>query len=254
MSPCPRNDGLPGEVVDIEVLWQALVQALRAIATGSPVVTEIVSLSLRVSGLALLLTILMGIPVGAYLGLHRFGRTFVARLGRRLFIAFLYTGMGFPPVVVGLFVYLMLSRSGPLGWLGWLYSPPAIIVAQTIIAFPVVAGFTMAAVMGVSPELRQQLRSLGATNWQATITIIKEARVGVTVAVIAGFGSIISEVGAAMMVGGNITGHTRVLTTGMVELTRMGLFADAMALGIVLLCITLVINLLMQQLQGRALD
>ncbi|MDP6101457.1 MAG: ABC transporter permease, partial [Dehalococcoidia bacterium] len=108
--------------------------------------------------------------------------------------------------------------------------------------------------MGVNPELRQQLRSLGATNWQATIAIIKEARFGVTVAVVAGFGSIVSEVGAAMMVGGNITGHTRVLTTGIVELTRMGLFADAMALGIVLLSITLVINLMMQQLQGRALD
>ncbi|MDP7240286.1 MAG: ABC transporter permease, partial [Dehalococcoidia bacterium] len=170
------------------------------------------------------------------------------------FIAFLYTGMGFPPVVVGLLVYLMLSRTGPVGGLGWLYSPQAIVFAQTIIAFPVVAGFTMAAVMGVNPELRQQLRSLGATNWQATIAIIKEARFGVTVAVVAGFGSIVSEVGAAMMVGGNITGHTRVLTTGIVELTRMGLFADAMALGIVLLSITLVINLMMQQLQGRALD
>lgn len=238
----------------MDVLWQALVQALRSIVSGSPVVVEVVWLSLRVSGLALLLTTLIGIPVGAWLGLHRFGQGLAARLGRRLFIAFLYTGMGFPPVVVGLLVYLFLSRSGPLGWLGWLYSPPAIIVAQTVIAFPVVAGFTMAAVMGVNPELRQQLRSLGATNWQATITIVREARVGVTVAVIAGFGSIISEVGAAMMVGGNIAGHTRVLTTGIVELTSMGLFAEAMALGLILLLITLAINLLMQQLQGRALD
>lgn len=212
------------------------------------------SLSLRVSGIGLLCSTLIGIPVGAWLGLHRFGETLVARLGRRLVIAFLYTGMGFPPVVVGLFVYLILSRSGPFGWLGWLYNPPAIIVAQTIIAFPIVAGFTMAAVMGVSPQLRQQLRSLGATDWQATLTIIREARVGVTVAVIAGFGSIISEVGAVMMVGGNITGHTRVMTTGIVELTRMGLFAEAMALGIILLTITLAINVLMQQLQGRALD
>jgi len=241
-------------VVAIEIFWQALVQALYSLFTGAPVVREIVSLSLRVSGLALLMTTVIGVPVGAWLGLHRFGESLVARLGRRLFIAFLYTGMGFPPVVVGLLVYLMLSRTGPVGGLGWLYSPQAIVFAQTIIAFPVVAGFTMAAVMGVNPELRQQLRSLGATNWQATIAIIKEARFGVTVAVVAGFGSIVSEVGAAMMVGGNITGHTRVLTTGIVELTRMGLFADAMALGIVLLSITLVINLMMQQLQGRALD
>ncbi|MDP6347008.1 MAG: ABC transporter permease, partial [Dehalococcoidia bacterium] len=121
----------------IEILWQALVQALHSLFTGAPVVREIVSLSLRVSGMALLLTTVVGIPVGAWLGLHRFGESLVARLGRRLFIAFLYTGMGFPPVVVGLLVYLMLSRTGPVGWLGWLYSPQAIIIAQTIIAFPV---------------------------------------------------------------------------------------------------------------------
>jgi tungstate transport system permease protein len=238
----------------LEVLWEAILQAFHFIITGDPVVMDIVSLSLGVSGAGLLLSMLIGIPLGCWLGLHRFGTALIARLGRRLIIALLYTGMGFPPVVVGLFVFLMLSRTGPFGGLGWLYDPQAIIVAQTIIAFPIIAGFTMAAVMGVNPELRQQLLSLGATSRQATLTILKEARVGVVVAIIAGFGSIISEVGAAMMVGGNITGHTRVMTTGMVELTRMGLFAQAMALGIILLLIAFGINLLMQHLQGRALD
>jgi tungstate transport system permease protein len=126
-------------------------------------------------------------------------------------IALLYTGMGFPPVVIGLFVYVLLSRSGPLGSLNWswlpaLFTPAAMIVAQTIISFPLVAGFTMAAVMGVDPQLRQQVLALGATKRQAAWTILHEARVGVIVSIIAGFGSIISEVGAVMLVGGNIEG------------------------------------------------
>ena len=163
----------------------------------------------------------------------------------------IYTGMGFPPVVVGLFVYLILSRSGPMGGLGWLFTPPAIIVAQTIISLPLVAGFTMAAVMGVDPNLRQQLLSLGATDWQATLATLAEARTGVIVAVIAGFGAIISEVGAVILVGGNIDGKTRTLTTAIVLETRKGNFDLAMALGIILLLLTFLINLAMLRLQGR---
>jgi tungstate transport system permease protein len=166
-------------------------------------------------------------------------------------MALLYTGMGFPPVVIGLFVYLMFSRSGPIGDLGWLFTPKAIIVAQTIISFPLVAGFTMAAVMGVDPNLRQQLMSLGATDWQATLATLAEARIGVVVAIIAGFGSIISEVGAVMLVGGNIEGKTRTLTTAIVLETRKGDFDLAMALGVILLLITFLINLAMIRLQGR---
>jgi tungstate transport system permease protein len=213
---------------------------------------EVVTLSLRVSGLALLLSTLIGIPLGAALGLSRF-------LGRRLVIALLYTGMGFPPVVVGLFVYLMLSRSGPLGGLNWqvippLFTPGAMVVAQCIISFPLVAGFTMAAVMGVDPQLRQQVRALGATPWQTTLAVLMEARVGVIVSVIAGFGSIISEVGAVMMVGGNIEHRTRVLTTAIVLETRKGNFDLAMAIGVVLLSLSFMTNVAMLYLQGRSFD
>jgi tungstate transport system permease protein len=217
-----------------------------------PALIEIVALSLRVSGIALLFSTLIGIPLGALLGLSRFS-------GRRLVIALLYTGMGFPPVVVGLFVYVMLSRSGPLGQLNWpiipvLFTPSAMVLAQTIISFPLVSGFTMAAVMGVDPQLRQQVRALGADKRQAALTILSEARVGVVVSVIAGFGSIISEVGAVMLVGGNIEGRTRVLTTAIVLETRKGNFDLAMTLGAVLLSLSFITNLAMLRLQGRGFN
>jgi len=220
--------------------------------TLDPALFEVVALSLRVSGTALLFSTLIGIPLGAALGLSRF-------FGRRMVIALLYTGMGFPPVVVGLFVYLMLSRSGPLGQLNaplipTLFTPGAMIVAQTIISFPLVAGFTMAAVMGVDPQLRLQVRALGATRWQTTLAILTEARIGVVVSVIAGFGSIISEVGAVMIVGGNIEHSTRVLTTAIVLETRQGNFDLAMAIGVVLLGISFLTNVAMLRLQGRTFD
>ena len=231
---------------------RGLVQAFQLIITRDPALFEIVALSLRVSGMALLFSTLIGIPVGAILGLSRF-------VGRRLAIVMLYTGMGFPPVVVGLFVYLLLSRSGPLGRLHYplvpsLFTPQAMIVAQSIISFPLVAGFTMAAVMGVDPQLRQQVQALGATRWQTTLTVLMEARVGVLVSVIAGFGSIISEVGAVMMVGGNIEHSTRVLTTAIVLETRKGNFDLAIALSAVLLALSFLTNLVMLCLQGRVFD
>jgi tungstate transport system permease protein len=213
---------------------------------------EIILLSLQVSGVALLFSSIIGVPLGVLVGLTRF-------TGRRLIVVLLYTGMGFPPVVIGLFVYLMLSRNGflaPLNltWLPQLFTPAAMIVAQTIIAFPLVAGFTMAAVMGVDPALRQQVVALGATNRQAALTVLYEARVGVVVSIIAGFGSIISEVGAVMLVGGNIEGKTRVLTTAIVLETRKGNFELALLLGAVLLGLTFVANLAMLRAQGRAFD
>jgi tungstate transport system permease protein len=173
-------------------------------------------------------------------------------------VALLYTGMGFPPVVVGLFVYLLLSRSGPLGqlnapWVPALFTPGAMVLAQSIISFPLVAGFTMAAVMGVEPQLRQQVQALGATRLQTAATILSEARIGVVVSVIAGFGSIISEVGAVMLVGGNIEGRTRVLTSAIMLETRKGAFDLALALGAILLGLSFAANLAMLQLQGRAL-
>lgn len=214
--------------------------------------TEIVTLSLQVSGIALLISTLVGVPTGVLMGLNRF-------IGRRLIMVLLYTGMGFPPVVIGLLVYLLLSRSGPLGGLNAsfipaLFTPGAMILAQTIISFPLVAGFTMAAVMGVNPELRAQVKSLGATDRQTAFTILGEARLGVVIAVVAGFGSIISEVGAVMLVGGNIQHHTRVLTTAIVLETRKGNFDLAIALGMVLLVLSFLANLVMLQLQGRTTE
>ena len=217
-----------------------------------PALTEIILLSLQVSGIALLFSTVIGIPLGAIMGLQRFK-------GRKLVIALLYTGMGFPPVVVGLFVYMLLSRGGLLGSLNWsfipnLFTPGAMIIAQTIIAFPLVAGFTMAAVMGVDPNLRHQVLSLGATRRQTIWTVLMEARVGVMVSIIAGFGGIISEVGAVMLVGGNIEGKTRVLTTAIVLETRKGNFDLALALGGVLLLLSFIANVAMLRLQGKAFD
>ncbi len=230
----------------------AIGQALSLIVGGDAALGEIVALSLQVSGIALFFATVVGIPLGALMGLTRFA-------GRRLVIALLYTGMGFPPVVVGLFVYLMLSRSGPLGGLHSslvppLFTPAAMILAQTIISFPLVAGFTMAAVMGLDPQLREQIRALGADRWQTTWTLLHEARVGVIVSVIDGFGSIISEVGAVMLVGGNIEHRTRVLTTAIVLETRKGNFDLAVALGVILLGLSFLANLAMLRLQGKAFD
>jgi tungstate transport system permease protein len=214
-------------------------------ALGDPALMAVVSLTFRVTGFALLIATALGVPIGALVGLTRFP-------GRRLVTLVLYTGMGLPPVVVGLVVYVLLSRSGPFGPMGWLFTPSAMMAAQTIIAFPLVAALTMSAVDAVDPDLRLQVRALGATRWQTGWTVLREARIGVTAAIVAAFGGIISEVGAVMLVGGNIEGHTRVLTTAIVLSTRQGDFALAMALGIVLLLLALGANAVLLQLQGRS--
>lgn len=225
-------------------LLSGFAHALSLLFSGDRETWQIILLSLQVSGAALVISAVLGVPFGAALGLRSFA-------GRRLVVALLYTGMGFPPVVIGLLVYLLLSRSGPLGPLGWLFTPTAMVVAQTMISLPVVGGLTMAAVQGVDPALRTQLRALGASPRQITNALLWEARVGVLVALIAGFGSIISEVGAVMLVGGNIQGSTRVLTTAIVLETRRGAFDLALALSFVLLGITFVINLLALRLQSE---
>jgi tungstate transport system permease protein len=228
----------------MDELTRGFFQAIQLIFSADPALYEIIFLSLRVTGLALLISALIGIPTGATLGLSRIR-------ARGLVTALLYTGMGLPPVVVGLFVYLMLSRSGPFGVLGWLFTPSAMIVAQLIIAFPLVAGLTMTAVQGVDPALRVQVRSLGATRWQEMWAVLREARLGVVAAIVAAFGGIISEVGAVMLVGGNIEGKTRVLTTAIVLNTRTGEFSLALALGIILLALAFVANVAMMRLQGN---
>ncbi len=209
-----------------------------------PELWSVVWLSLRVAGAALLVSALLGVPLGAWLGQARFR-------GRRALVALVHTGMGLPPVVVGLAVYLLLSRSGPLAPLGWLFTPAAMTLAQAVIALPLVAGITLSAVAAVPPELALQVRALGASGWQARWAVLREARAGVLVALAAGFGRVIAEVGAALMVGGNIQGHTRTLTTAIVLETGKGEFALALALAGWLLALTLAVNAAILALQGR---
>ena len=222
-------------------VWAGIVEGLRMFFAGDPVLWEIILLSARVSGIALLISAVIGIPFGAFLGLVKFK-------GRRLIQAVIYTGMGLPPVVVGLAIYLLLSRSGIVGPLNWpwvpeLFTVPAMILAQVVIATPLVVGYTMSAVADVSLDLRLQLQSLGATRLQVTTAVLREARLGVIVALVGGFGSIISEVGAVMMVGGNVEGSTRVLTTAIMLESRRGNISLAIGLGMVLLLLSFLIKL-----------
>lgn len=205
---------------------------------------DIISLSLFVSGIALIIAAIIGVPLGAMLALRQV-------IFKKIIMLIIYTGMGLPPVVVGLVVYIFLSREGALGWLGWLFTPSAMITAQVIIALPLVVGLTASAVENVNPELRLQIRSLGATPNQAMWTILSEARAGVVAAIVAAFGGIISEVGAVMLVGGNIEGSTRVLTTAIVLETRKGDFGLALSLGGVLLTLTLITNFFLLNLNKR---
>ncbi len=205
---------------------------------------SIVRLSLAVSGTAVLISSLIGVPCGVWLGLSQYR-------GRRIISAIIHTGMALPPVVVGLLLYLLLSRSGPLAFLGWLFTPEAMITAQTILALPFVIGITMSSVAAVPSELGSQIKSLGASDWQCRRTILREARHGVLLAVAAAFGRSISEVGAVLIVGGNIAGDTRVLTTAIVLETSKGHFEFALALGAALLSVALLVNVLILRLQGN---
>lgn len=210
---------------------------------NSEALLNIISVTLRVSGIALLISVITGIPFGTWVGLRQF-------TGKKWIKALIYTGMGFPPVVVGLAVYLVFSRRGPLGGYEWLFAPQAMIVAQTILAFPLVSGITLTSLEAVDEQIRLLARSLGADRLQESLAILREARGGVLAAILAGFGGIISEVGAAMLVGGNIEGQTRVLSTAIVLETRQGAFGFALALGGVLLSLSFLVNALFVLLQG----
>ena len=202
---------------------------------GDPDIWEITLLSLKVSGIATLISLLIGLPVGTWLALYKFpGRSFI--------LTIVNTGMALPPVVVGLAVAMTLWRSGPLGDLHLIYSPSAIIIAQTIIATPVITGLTAAALQQLDTRLQLQLLGLGASVPQMILTLWWQARLPLLAALMAGFGSVISEVGASMMVGGNIKGQTRVLTTAIVLESNKGEFERAIILGIFLLIITMLIN------------
>jgi len=205
---------------------------------------NITLLSLQVSAVATLISLVIGLPFGTWLALGNFrGRSFI--------LSIINTGMALPPVVVGLVVAMMLWRSGPLGGLRLIYTPIAIIIAQTIIAAPVVTGLTAAALESLDPRLQQQLLGLGASRVQMIWYLWREARLPLLAALMAGFGSVISEVGASMMVGGNIRGQTRVLTTAIVLETSKGEFGQALALSTLLLVLTYLINLALTWIQQR---
>jgi len=228
----------------MDVLLNAIVSAVRLLLSGDPEVLRVMALSLQVSLTATALSMLVGVPLGTWLALARFP-------GRALLLAVVNTGMGMPPVVAGLIITVMLWRSGPLGPLHLLYTPTAIVIAQFTLAAPIVAGLTAAAMQQLNPKIRLQILALGATPGQSLWLLVREARLPLLAAMMAGFGAVISEVGASMMVGGNIAGQTRVLTTATVLETSKGNFDLALALGVLLLLLVYSVNLCVTWIQQR---
>jgi tungstate transport system permease protein len=228
----------------MDLIWDGIVQAFWLMVRRDPEVMEVLLLTIRVSGTATLISMCIGVPLGALLGTWRFA-------GRGLVSSVVNTGMGTPPVVVGLVVVIMLWRSGPLGALGMLYTPWAMILAQVAIALPIVTGISMAAMSQLDPGLRLQVLGLGASRLQVFWVQVQEARLPLLTAVMAGFGGAVSEVGAVMMAGGNIKGETRVLTTATVLAANRGEFGLAIALGIILLLLAYAVTLVLTILQQR---
>ncbi len=228
----------------MELILEGIKKAIWLLVTFDPEVLGITWLSLKVSGLATFFSLFIGISLGTVVALARFP-------GRRLVVSLINTGMGVPPVVVGLFVTIFLWRNGPLGFFELLYTPTAIILAQAVIATPIVAGISLASIQKLPEALRLQILALGATRVQMVWMLIREARLPLLAAVMAGFGGVISEVGASIMVGGNIKGYTRVLTTATVMETGKGNFDIAIALGVILLIFTFCINAILTGIQQR---
>ena len=228
----------------MDLILEGVKKAFWLLVTFDPEVMGFTLLSLQVSGTATFVSLLIGISVGTAVALSNFP-------GRRIVVSLINTGMALPPVVVGLFVTIFLWRNGPLGVLGILYTPTAMIVAQVVIATPIVMGITLAAIQQLPKKLRLQILALGATRVQMVWIMIKEAKLPLLAAVMAGFGGVISEVGASIMVGGNIKGYSRVLTAATVMQTSRGNFDVAIALGIILLLLAYFINLILTQVQQR---
>jgi len=228
----------------VGLIGEGFLQAARLLGTADPELLGVTWLSLKVSGAATALSLVAGMPLGTGLALVRFP-------GRGLIVALVNTGMGLPPVVVGLYISVLLWRSGPLGGLELLYTPTAIVVAQFVIAFPVVTGLTLAAVQQIPPRFRLQVAALGASRLQLLGILMREARLPLLAALMAGFGAVISEVGASLMVGGNIRGQTRVLTTATVLETGKGNFDVAIALSVLLLALTFLVNWALTWIQQR---
>lgn len=223
-------------------LLEGIVEAFRLIISFDPDLLQIVFLSLRVSGMAIILSALIGVPLGAMLGLKEERKT-------RFFNKIIFTFMGMPPVVAGLIIYLILSRQGPLGVLGLLYTPSAMVIAQVFLATPIVIGLTMVGIRAKGSEVEETARSLGASSTLAAWTVVRESRFAIFGAIITGFSRVIAEVGAVMIVGGNIAGRTRVMTTAIVLETRKGNFELAIGLGLILLILSFVINSVLYNMQ-----
>jgi len=228
----------------VDLIFEGIYKAFYLLFTLDPEVMGVTLLSLQISGTATLISLLVGISVGTTVALAEFP-------GRKFVVSLINTGMGLPPVVVGLFVTIFLWRNGPLGFLGILYTPAAMILAQAVIATPIVMGITLAAIQALPKNLRLQILALGATRFQMVWILVKEAKLPLLPGVMAGFGGVISEVGASIMVGGNIKGYSRVLTTATVMETSRGNFDIAIALGIILLLLAFFINLILTHIQQR---
>jgi tungstate transport system permease protein len=227
-------------------IGESIGLAARLIGGADPTLVGIATLSLFVSGVSVIAASLVALPVGAWLALERFP-------GRQAAIAVLNALMGLPPVVVGLVVYLLLSRAGPLGSLGLLFTPPAMVIAQTLLIVPIVAALARQVIEDAWSEYREQLLSLNASRAQCIAALLWDLRFTLLIAVLAGFGRAIAEVGAVMIVGGNIDGVTRVMTTAIALETSKGDLPLALALGMVLIAMVIVVNALAQWLKTHAM-
>jgi tungstate transport system permease protein len=228
----------------VDLIFEGIRKAFILLFTLDTEVLRITLLSLAVSGAATLISLVLGVSLGFAIALTEFR-------GKKFVISTINTGMGLPPVVVGLFVSIFLWRNGPFGFLGILYTPLAMVIAQTIIAAPLVMGITVAAIQHLPKNLRYQILALGATRLQMMGLLVRESRLPLLAAVMAGFGGVISEVGASIMVGGNIKGYTRVLTTATVMETSRGNFDIAIALGIILLALSFIVNAVLTHVKQR---
>jgi len=228
----------------MDLIKEGILKAIKLLISLDREIIDITFLSFKVSGIATFISVIIGVSAGTLIALNEFP-------GKRILVSLVNTAMGLPPVVVGLFVTIFLWRNGPLGFLGILYTPYAIIVAQSVIATPIVTGITVAAIQQIPKKMRLQILSLGASRMQMVWMLLKEARLSLLAAVMAGFGGVISEIGASIMVGGNIKGYTRVLTTATVMETSKGNFDVAIALSIILLLLAYFINLILTHMQQR---
>jgi tungstate transport system permease protein len=228
----------------MDLIWDGLREAFKILASGDRDIWEITLRSLLISGSATIIALFIGIAIGATLAFRRFP-------GRNLLVTLVNTGMGLPPVVVGLIVAILLWRSGPFGQFHLIYTPAAIVIAQTVIAVPLVTGFTVAALGALPAQLRTQLYGLGASRLQMLWIVLLEARLPLLAAIMAGFGAAVSEVGASIMVGGNLAGETRVLTTAVVLEVQRGEFDAAIALSLILLVLIFLVNLVLTTVQQR---